>query len=287
MEDIPKNLVWLASYPKSGNTWFRLFLNALFNNGKLDINNLSTADLIFSSKSFFEEISDLPADLLLEEEIKRYQPLVFTDFAMTQQKDVFVKVHDAFQYSKDGQPIIPAAVTKCALCFIRNPLDLAASLANHYALSMDEAVKMLNNPLCKLAKQHDKKYRRNQFQQDLFSWSTHVQSWLDVREFPVLFLRYEDMVTDTFSVFKKALQFLQYTSFTDEEISKAIEVTGFKRLQEAERTDGFREKLNNNYSFFRKGKTGGWKEELTEEQIQKIIGVHHRLMQLFGYPANA
>jgi len=287
MSGTSKNLVWLASYPKSGNTWFRLFLNALFNNGKLDINHLSTADTIFSSKSFFEEVSDLPADLLLEEEVKRYLPLVFTDFAMTQQDDVFIKVHDAFQYSKDEQSIIPAVVTKCALCFIRNPLDLAGSLANHYSLSMDEAISMLNDPLYKLAKQDNRRYRRGQFQQDLFSWSGHVQSWLDVTEFPVLFLRYEDMLMNTFAVFKEALEFLQYTSFTDTEIGKAIEATGFKRLQEAERTDGFREKLNNNYSFFRKGKAGGWKEELTAEQVQKIRSVHHHLMQQFGYHDNA
>ena len=33
-------IIWLASYPKSGNTWVRLFLdNLLFTNNQFDINN--------------------------------------------------------------------------------------------------------------------------------------------------------------------------------------------------------------------------------------------------------
>ena len=40
-------IVWLASYPKSGNTWVRIFLNSLFysNTSVSDINNLKIGEI--------------------------------------------------------------------------------------------------------------------------------------------------------------------------------------------------------------------------------------------------
>ena len=75
-----KKIVWLASYPKSGNTWFRAFLTALLNDGDLDINQMKT-DGIFSSRFIFDNSTDLDSTYLYDEEVKNMLPEVFCDMA--------------------------------------------------------------------------------------------------------------------------------------------------------------------------------------------------------------
>ena len=81
-----QKIVWLASYPKSGNTWFRAFLTTLLNEGELDINEMKT-DGIFSSRQILEAFTDLDSTYLYADEVKTLIPEVFVDLESFYQKE--------------------------------------------------------------------------------------------------------------------------------------------------------------------------------------------------------
>jgi hypothetical protein len=276
-----KKIVWLASYPKSGNTWFRAFITALLQDGELDINNLKS-DGIFSSRRMFDEHTGLNSTLFTDEEIKLLQPAVFDRLAATSnQQHLFMKVHDAYTLNRDGQPIIPTTSTLCAIYFIRNPLDIAGSLANHKDSSLDEAIALINNPEGKFSRQDGNLNTNIQLTQLMLNWSGHVKSWTGNLPFPVLVLRYEDMLANTYATFSKALNFIGINA-DQQQIEAAIAASSFEQLQQKEKEKGFTEK-NKNTSFFRQGKAGGWKNELSKEQVEAIAVQHKDTMNMYGY----
>ncbi|MGF7078510.1 sulfotransferase domain-containing protein [Mucilaginibacter sp. UYCu711] len=282
----PSKIVWLASYPKSGNTWFRAFLTALLGDGDLNINQMRT-DGIFSSRYIFDDATDMDSSYLYDEEIKLLLPEVFTQVVSEYNKErLFVKIHDAYTLNSAGVPIVPARPTLCALYFIRNPLDVAGSFANHNAGSIDDAIKIMNKPRGTLAKQKrpiGEINTNNQFAQLMLSWSMHAESWTspDV-PFPVMVLRYEDMLHDQMNTFSKAVAFMGLDK-TPEQIEKAIFESRFEKLKEQEKEKGFMEKNRNSESFFRKGKSGGWVDELTPGQIKSIVDNHCQVMEKYNY----
>lgn len=122
----------------------------------------------------------------------------------------------------------------------------------------------------------------NQLCQKLLTWSNHIRSWADQTELPVMVIRYEDMKTDTFCTFKKAIEFAGL-NYTDEEIQKALRFSDFGIIKEQEQKKGFREKAPGSKEFFRKGMIGSWKEELKPEETEQIISQHREMMERFGY----
>lgn len=276
-------IVWLASYPKSGNTWFRAFLTALLGDGDLNINQMRN-DGILSSRAIFEDATDTDSTYFYDSEIKVILPDIFRHVATQYNKErLFIKSHDAYTYNAVNKPIIPKEPTRCALYFIRNPLDIASSFANHQGSSIDEAISTMNQPKGALAKQHGNYNIKSQFRQLMLSWSGHVESWTssDV-PFPVLVLRYEDMLADGLNTFSKAVKFIGLEK-SQKEIENALFESRFEKLKEQEVKNGFGEKNRNSKSFFRNGQSGGWKQELSSEQVRLIVNNHHQVMLKFGY----
>ncbi|MEI6679875.1 MAG: sulfotransferase domain-containing protein [Mariniphaga sp.] len=279
--EIPKKIVWLASYPKSGNTWFRAFLSALLGDGDVDINDMKT-DGIFSSRQIFDLCTDLDSTYLPDEEVKLLQPEVFNYLAtITDKERLFIKVHDAYTLNQSDKPIIPVESTICALYFIRNPLDVACSFANHLSGTTDEAIAVMNNPNGMLARQKENLNVNNQFRQLLLSWSEHAESWTLQTNFPVLLIRYEDMLADTRTVFTQAARFIGISADAGQ-IEQAISASKFSRLKQIENDKGFKESRYGR-TFFRQGESGNWKNELHSQQVDIIISNHTKLMQLHNY----
>jgi hypothetical protein len=276
-----KQIVWLASYPKSGNTWFRSFLTALLKEKEIDLNQMAI-DGIFSGKNYVEEILDLNADYLSRWQIESFQRIAFTHLSAKSKKRLFIKIHDAFTYSEtDGQPLIPERPTRLAIYLLRNPMDVALSLANHIGKSSEKAIeKFIINPSGSFSSKQSTAY--NQFYQPLGTWSMHVESWLIQSQIPVHFIRYEDMKAKPFETFKAALKAINL-EFSDEQIQFAIEETKFEKLQKKEKEKGFKENQNPTSNFFFKGQVGRWKEELSHEQIEKIRAINEPMMRRFGY----
>ncbi len=282
MDAVPKKIVWLASYPKSGNTWFRAFLTALMGDGELNINQMKT-DGIFSSRDIFNSLTDLDSTYLYDEEIKVIQPEIFKEAARSYEKErLFIKIHDAYMLNKEAQPIVPTEPTQCALYFIRNPLDIVGSFANHNAATIGETIRLMNNPEGRLAKQLRNRNTNPQFRQVMLDWSGHVKSWTAKLPFPVMVIRYEDMLQDTSATFKKAVFFMGL-KVPDSAILRAIDESSFVKLQEKEKKSGFNEKNKKSLTFFRSGNMGNWKNELTIEQIHSITSHHGAVMKTFNY----
>lgn len=278
---IPHKILWLASYPKSGNTWFRAFLTALLNEGEIAINEMDT-DGILSARGVFDAISDIDSRYLYDEEVKVMLPDIYRAKTASFKQLSIIKVHDAFVYNNEGQPIVPEDVTHAAIYIIRNPLDVVASFANHNNSTIDEAITLMNNPKGKLAIQKGNLNVNNQFPQLMFDWSGHVQSWIDKPSFPVHFVRYEDMLATPLQTFGGIIQKIGW-QYSDEAIQTAINATQFSKLKEQESEKGFHEKNAASKEFFRQGKSGNWKNELTEAQANAIIEKHEAVMKQFGY----
>ncbi|MBS7563854.1 sulfotransferase domain-containing protein [Mucilaginibacter sp. Bleaf8] len=280
-KQFPHKIIWLASYPKSGNTWFRAFVSALMGASEVELNNLK-ADGIFSSRQLFENITDISSHDLYDDEVKLMLPDVYRELAATRHSAALIKVHDAFTRNIAGEFIIPQDVTHCAVYFVRNPLDIIASFANHNNLTIDQTIKTLNNNDAYLAMQKANLNINVQTAQLLLNWSNHVISWTTLPNFPVYVLRYEDMLTDTFNVFKNVLNKIGW-HYPDEEIKNAIAASSFKKLSEQEKSSGFFEKNINSKVFFRSGQAGNWVNELTPEQIARVTEQHGEVMKMYNY----
>jgi hypothetical protein len=274
------NIIWLASYPKSGNTWFRSFLTALLNQGEIDINKMET-DGIFSAKEYIESILDLSVDDLRPREFEAFRKIAFIHKSQETKKELFVKIHDAYTYSRwNGLPLIPNIGSRVALYLVRNPLDVVLSLANHTGLNIHDTLEKYMN--CEEGAFIKKGKTAQQYYQLMGTWAMHAASWMNQKQIPVHFIRYEDMKTKSFETFKAAVLQMKL-NYSDEAILKAIEACDFKKLKQQEENKGFKEKQIPSSAFFFKGETGRWKNELTKEQIHKIMTVNESMMKRFGY----
>jgi hypothetical protein len=275
-----KKIIWLASYPKSGNTWLRAFITAL-KNGDVDINKLET-DGIFSARVRFDTYSGLDSSLLTDDESKTLLGTIFNHLSVTTAKErLFVKVHDAYTFLPNGKPLIPTESTSCAIYLIRNPLDIAASLASHRDDTIDSSIEMLNDNNCRFSAQNNQFNTQPQFEQRLLNWSEHVLSWTTKPPFPVLVLRYEDMLADTLNIFYKAVKFMGIRANL-QQIETAMAASSFEQLQKNEKNADFVERQKNN-PFFRRGTSENWRTELNSDQINTITKKHGKIMQKYGY----
>jgi hypothetical protein len=275
-----KNIYWLASYPKSGNTWFRIFLANYLNksNEPISINEIGTGS-IASSRVMFDDVSAIASSELLQDEIDMLRADIYREFSKELKENSYNKVHDSY-ILVNGKPMFPKEISAGVIYFVRNPLDVVLSYANHSSIDIDKSIKLINSSKHKLAK--SKKGLNNQLQQQLGSWSQHVKSWTEQKEIPVLIMRYEDMLDDTYNVFKKALEFLKL-DFDETKFAKAIENSSFNVLTKLEEKDGFKEKPLKTEKFFNTGKSGNWKEVLNKEQINLIVENNREQMLKFNY----
>jgi hypothetical protein len=276
-----KNIFWLASYPKSGNTWFRVFLSNLF---KEDEQPASINDLhhtpIASARQPFDEATGLPSSDMTFEEVDRLRPDVYRMQAREAEDIQFRKVHDAYTYLEDGSPLFPTDVSRGAVYFIRNPLDVLISFAHHSASEPGKMVDVINDPEKAFGRNPARLF--NQLRQKLSSWSGHVKSWVDQPNIRVHVMRYEDMRQEPLKVFMDAVRFLNL-NVDQEEVKKALNKSDLSVLQEQEKEQGFKEKMIRADSFFRKGKVGEWREVLSQDQVDAVIHEHKDMMKRFGY----
>jgi len=273
-------IYWLASYPKSGNTWLRALLTNYLRNAEepADINDLDFSGAGFMSEDFDEQLGVDSADLT-PRQINHYRPLVYEQMAAETFAPLFLKVHDAFEHNDEGQPIFSKRATAGAIYLIRNPLDVAVSYAHHSDKSTDKVVRLMRYDDAMLGGSGT---AGGQLPQKVKSWSSHVSSWADAPGLNVRVFRYEDMITRTVDVFTEIVRFAKL-KVDESQVRKAVEFSRFERLQAQEAAQGFREKQPTADSFFRRGKAGTWREVLSESQVSRIINHHRTVMRRFGY----
>jgi len=277
-----KKIFWLASYPKSGNTWTRAFLTHLLQeeDKNFDINNLIGGP-IASSRSLVEDYIGMESTDFTINELEELRPESLRFFVEKIQKDKwFMKIHDAYTFLSNGAPLIPSDISLGALYLVRNPLDVSVSFAHHNGISIEKMIpKMAKSSyaFCDTSKGV-----RKQLQQRLLTWGEHFESWANQSEIPVLVVRYEDMKAEPLATFKKIVTFFKLNK-SEEQIQNALDACAFDKLKKAEEKDGFKEKNKKSERFFRKGKIGSWKEELSAEQINTLLKDHKAVMLKLNY----
>lgn len=274
-----KKIVWLASYPKSGNTWFRIFLASyLSETGTIDSLEELLRDGIASSAVDFEEQLHLNPFELHPREVDNLRPAMYRYLAIEANDEVlYKKVHDSYIITENGEPMFPAEASKAALYFVRNPLDVCVSYARHNGISREKQLKNLLKSGAKIAGK-----RSGQLRQIMGSWKEHYQSWTSQREIPVTVIRYEDMKHRPLEVFRKAVLAMDLP-LDEEKLVRAIQNCDFTRIQSMERENGFSERPQVNNQFFWKGQVGSFEGLLSEEQQRQIIDEFYDTMLALGY----
>jgi len=289
--------IWLASYPKSGNTWFRMLVaNLSAKDGKpVDINDLPERGGIASARGPFDHLTLIDSGLLTHDEIDCLRPRVYEALAGAAADDEydeppeippirFVKVHDAYTLTPKGEPLLAGSRGAAgAIVIARDPRDVAPSLANHNRSTIDAAIAFMNDSGSAFGAKLES--QSSQLRQRLPGWSGHIASWLDQEDIPVHVLRYEDMQADTAGVLMRALAFAGRPA-TGEQIRQAVGMAEFSQLRQQEQQRGFREAPLHPQaggSFFRRGEAGAWRDELTAEQVARIEAAHAPMMQRLGY----
>jgi hypothetical protein len=281
-EQLVRNIVWLASYPRSGNTWFRIVLELLASERQegVDLDRLGIPNA--ASRALLEHYLGVETSDLTAEEIDALRPLVYERIARESTRvPTILKVHDAFRRLPDGRSLFEEAVTRAVIYLVRNPLDVVLSLHHFSRLgSVDESIDRLGDAghtLCSGAGTAG-----GQVRQVLQSWSRHVRSWVDESALPVHVVRYEDLSRDPRAAIERALNFAAMP-FDPSRLAAAVDATRFDRLRDLEQADGFRERPRGVDSFFREGRVGAWRENLSPRLVERIIADHAVEMRRQGY----
>lgn len=271
--------VWMASYPKSGNTWFRCFFMALLR-GKVDLNHLNTGG-IFSARDFYDEVYDIDTRLLTDNELKSVAAKSMAYYVSRLKQLEFIKTHYAYVNAPNKKPIFPTKFSHKIIYFVRNPLDVVASFASHNGVTIDKTIEIMSHNNAQLARQKNGLHTKSQFPQLLLSWGGHVSSWLNQQNIEVHLVKYEDMQKAPLKTFSGILKAVGL-KVKNLDVKAAIDLTKFSKLQQAEKKEGFNE-LAKSTTFFRSGKVNGWKNELSKSQARLIISHHYKTMEQLNY----
>ena len=284
--------IWLASYPKSGNTWLRFYIISLLmgKRTKLNLNHLKA----ISAYPHISQFKDLISDYLnLNEVAKNW---ITSQERLNSDKSLrFFKTHNMLG-SLNGYPFTNKGNTLGTIHIVRDPRNVITSVKNHYNfITLDEALKFLFNEqqIVTLSDEEKKKYKEKDTKyplpQIIGSWSTHFNSWKKMNR-NYLLVKYEDLVENPEETFTKIAFFignLIKLSFTNDQIKTAIDLSSFEKLEKMEKDYGFTEstinKKGEKNKFFYLGPKNDWKEILDKKTSDEISKKFEPEMQELGY----
>ena len=275
-------IIWLASYPKSGNTLLRSILASyLFSNdGNLKL------DYIYKIRQFpsIDDFQKLNIDLSNEKEV--FQNFIEAQKIINKDKKIkFIKTHSSL-----------ARINNCnftdftnslgAIYVVRDPRNVVTSFAHHYNLSTGQAVSVMIDPKRWLVKT-DLVYKTF-----MSSWSINYNSWKQMKN-KVLFVKYEDLLNRKKTTLIKIFKFLEELGFKNlkldmAKLNKVIESSDFSTMQKLEKNEDFKEgvidqETGKRKTFFRLGPKNDWKQILDNKYKEKIEIVFKKEMTELGY----
>jgi hypothetical protein len=271
-------IVWIASYPKSGNTWMRAFLWNYFRlpGRQTPLEDLSRFAVSESHPERYQRFArDGDPASLSYEQLAGHRSQVHASIAAAASGTTFVKAHN-FLGALDGHALYNLNVTSGAIYIVRNPLDVVVSMSDHFGLSLDEAIDFIAN--------EETAGPTNEIAVAEFysSWSTHVASWTTQQHPNFRVLRYEDMLERPQKAFLSVLKLINQPN-NPARLKAAIKASTFKQLREREAKSGFGERSEHSRRFFRVGRKNQWRELLSPEQVERIVERHETQMRRFGY----
>lgn len=270
-------IIWIASFPKSGNTWMRALLANYVLNRKepYPINKLREFTLSDTRPRFFHDASGRPVEDLSQNDTLALRLKSQEFIAQFKTHDVFVKTHSKYGVFR-GYSLINDIVSKGAIYLVRNPLDLVVSYAAHLGVSIDETIDAMGGSSSYTVESDTNVVTV------LGSWSEHVDSWLTNKNVPRVLVRYEDLVENPNKELEKVLSALGM-DIDQNQLNNTIEFSSFSELAKQESVSGFSERPPHAERFFRKGVSGQWNTTLQQYQIKKIIKAHGQVMNKLGY----
>ena len=276
-------IIWLASYPKSGNTWVRLFLEVLLfsQNKDLDINKTNIR--LFPLKKDFDGLTSDVND------IKEFVSncLISQEKVNLDNKIKIFKTHNAYWKSGDYS-FTNEENTQGIMYVVRDPRNVITSLKNHFnKKDYNEAYEMIVNEKTIIGS--DKKKTEFNLPTVISSWSNHYKSWKKMKK-NYLLIKYEELLNNPSFEFRKITNFLKNIyniEFNDEQINTAIEKCNFDNLTEQENKSGFIEasidESGRNKKFFYLGPKNNWQSLLDKKINIQLQTVFKDEMEELGY----
>ena len=277
-------IIWIASYPKSGNTYLRSFLSSYYysEDGNFNFNQLLRIHQFPNMKfSKFEPKTK-------EEASKNW---MFNQNAFfNKDKLNLVKTHNClYPYKKNN--FTSKNQTYGAIYIVRDPRNLITSLKNHYVIDYDKAIEAMIDKNCSLLeKSYDKDYSNFTY---LSSWSDHYRSWKNNSEFKTLFIKYEDLEKNKIKIFKKIIFFINEITgdnqkIDEKKLSNSIKTTSFSNLRNKELNEGFEESVYSNktgkkINFFNLGFNNRWQKNLPIDIKNQANEIFKKDLHELGY----
>ena len=255
-------IIWIASYPKSGNTWVRSFLTNYLNKNTSNFNfNMLNEIKRFPRKELYDQ---LKIDTnKFSEIIKNW--INMQEFINLKQEFTYLKTHNAM-CTVNNYPFTNTQNTIGFIYLVRDPRDVILSHSNHLNQSIEKTYKSM---ISKSAR--EKIDDKGNDEMILGSWSENYKSWRDYNAVKKIIIKYEDLILNPYENFFKIINYLNKINglpIDEEMIKKSIENVSFEKLQNLEKKFGFNEKVHG--VFFRKGKSGNWKNNLDKKIVFKI-----------------
>ena len=207
-------IIWIASYPKSGNTWVRSLLTSYLytNNGTFNFKLLRKISQ-FPSKSHLEPFLNDFTDI---KKISSYWIAAQERIRLFNDETIFLKTHSAL-CTLENNPFTNKNNTKAVIYVTRDPRNLVSSFAHHYSLNIDGAFDFIKNKSQFLLEDN---YGEGDFgiATVLGNWAEHYKSWKNINFAPILIIKYEDLIKNTKKTFSSILDFL--SNFMDIKIDE-------------------------------------------------------------------
>ena len=281
-------IIWLASYPKSGNTYVRAFLSAYYysEDGKFDFTQISKIDQFPHEKFFKKKVSNI------NEASQQWIPI---QREIKQNKKIrFFKTH-SFLGNYQGNHFTSAETTLGAIYIVRDPRNVLTSLKNHYSFDDDQALKMITDKTRSLMSNNGSHASLTY----ISSWAENYLSWFKNNQFRKLFVKYEDLLTNKYETFRDIIVFSntlmnRVEGVNKTKLQKAIETTNFDILKKKEVSEKFEGQQNgfknwrnfhseNKNLFFNLGPENNWKKVLNSKIAEKIENNFEKEMKHLNY----
>jgi len=281
-------IIWIASYPKSGNTWVRSLLSTYLytEDGSFNFNLLKKI-LKFPSKIYLKYFTKDFSDI---KKISEYWISAQERINLfNENKSVLLKTHSAL-CTLENNSFTNKQNTQAVIYIVRDPRNVITSISNHYSLSIEESYDFMidNKKILTSDRWGGKDFGISEV---LGSWSQHYKSWQNIKFAPILNIKYENLIDDTKNSLITIINFLQ--KFTDAKIDekkilKTIKSCNFENLREMEIKQGFdesaySEKLEKKVNFFHLGKENNWEKLLRPEMEKKIRTTFNNEMKELNY----